>query len=68
MESKKKGIALTAMGLLVAYKPTTYIELAVAGCVLIIALYAINRQAVIDNGGKNEDETDTGTAIDPTNL
>ena len=69
MESKKKGIALTAMGLLVAYKPTTYIELAVAGAVLIIAIYAINRQAVIDKGDKNETKTDnTGAAIKPTSL
>ena len=50
MESRKKGIALTAITALVAFKPTTYIELAVAGCVLIIAIYAINRQSTLDKG------------------
>lgn len=57
MESRKKGIALTAMGLLVAYKPSNYMELAVAGCVLIIACYAINRQSNLDD---KETKNDNG--------
>ena len=53
MESRKKGIAITA---LVAYKPTTYIEITVAVCVLIIACYAIRCQSkeTLNKGEKNE--------------
>ncbi|KKN78869.1 hypothetical protein LCGC14_0346410 [marine sediment metagenome] len=58
VESRKKGIAITAITALVAYRPETYIELAVCGCVLIIAVYAINRQWNIDNGEKNEENND----------
>lgn len=52
MESRKKGIAIAAITALVAYKPETYIELAVCGCVLIIAVFAINRQWNIDKETK----------------
>ena len=56
MESRKKGIAITAITALVAYKPTTYIEITVAVCVLIIACYAIRCQSkeTLNKGEKNE--------------
>ena len=66
MESRKKGIAIAAITALVAYKPTTYIELAVAGCVLIIAIYAIRRQANTDDNG--DKPKNGGARIKPTSL
>ena len=52
MESRKKGIAIAAITALVAYQPSNYIELSVAVGVVIIVLYAINRQSNLDKGEK----------------
>ena len=52
-ESRKKGIAITAVVAIAALKPTNYMELSVVVGIVLIALYAINRQANIDKGEKN---------------
>ena len=57
-ESKKKGIAVAAITALVAYHPETYLQFGVCLCVLIIAVYAINRQANLDKGEKHENQVD----------
>lgn len=66
MESRKKGIAIAAITALVAYKPSNYIELAVAGCVLIIAVYAINRQSNLDKEKKYEENSNNLIGDNPT--
>ena len=47
-ESRKKGIAITAMTGILAYHPKTWIEIVAAILVAGIAFYAINRQSNID--------------------
>ncbi len=49
-ESRKKGIAFMAITAIAALHPETYIELVVPVCILIIACYAIRRQANLDEG------------------
>lgn len=58
MESKKKGLAVTAVVGLLAYQPKTWQEISVAVLVTIIVMYAINRQANIDNGKNSVDNND----------
>jgi hypothetical protein len=40
-ESRKKGIAVTAVLALAAMKPTNRTELAIAGCITVISIIAI---------------------------
>lgn len=63
-ESRKKGIALTAILALAALKPANYIELGVAGGIVLIAIYAINRQANIDKEKNNVKENVTKSVPD----
>lgn len=53
MESRKKGIALYTITALVAMKPTTRTELAIAGCITIIAIVAIIMQWSLDKEKKD---------------
>lgn len=55
MESKKKGLAVTAVVGLLAYQPSTWQEISVAVLVTLIVLYAINRQANIDDKEKTNE-------------
>lgn len=59
MESKKKGLAVTAIVALTAMKPASRTELVVVGGVVLIALVGILVQAYLDRGKKNETETTT---------
>jgi hypothetical protein len=63
MESRKKGIAISAITALVAYKPSTKVELVVAGCVTLIALAAIYLQAKSDD--KEKPDAPSGETTPP---
>ena len=54
MESRKKGIAMTAVLALAAMKPTNRTELAIAGFITLIAIVAISWQWNLDKEKKNE--------------
>ena len=58
MESRKKGIAMTAVLALAAMKPTNRTELAIAGFITLIAIVAISWQWNLDKEKKNENKTD----------
>lgn len=50
--SKKQVIAIVAMLTLAVMKPTTKLELVIAGCVTLIAIVAISWQGYLDKGKK----------------
>ena len=52
-ESRTKGIALTAIVAIAALNPLTYFDLSMVAGIVLVALYAIKRQAKIDEGEKN---------------
>ena len=65
-ESRKKGIALTAILALAAMKPANRTELAVAGGIVLIAIVGILAFTYLERGKRNE--TENHIESDPANL
>ena len=57
-ESRKKGIAITAILALAAMKPTNKTELAIAGGITVIALAALVAQTILDRQKNNNKVVD----------
>lgn len=62
--SKKQVIAIVAMLTLAVMKPTTKLELIVAGCITLIAIVGISWQGFLDKGDKNENSNHSNVPAD----